>query len=100
MLVDVFAGFGVTGKDAEKALEEAGLSVNKNMVPYDSRPPMNPSGIRVGTPAATTRGMKEEEMREIADIFTQVIKNYEDEEVIQTQKQRVLSLCKKFPIYS
>jgi len=70
------------------------------MVPYDTRPPMNPSGIRVGTPAATTRGMGEEEMLEIADIFTQAIKNYEDETVLQSQKQRVLDLCKRFPIYS
>ena len=100
MLVDVFAWFGVTGKDAEKALEDVGLSTNKNMVPYDTRPPMNPSGIRVGTPAATTRGMGEEEMLEIADIFTQAIKNYEDETVLQSQKQRVLDLCKRFPIYS
>jgi len=100
MLIDVFAEFGVTGKDAEKALEQVGLSTNKNMVPYDTRPPMNPSGIRVGTPAATTRGMGEEEMLEIADIFTQAIKNYEDETVLQSQKQRVLDLCKRFPIYS
>lgn len=99
MLVDVYKNFWVTWKDAEKALEEVGLSVNKNMVPYDERPPMNPSGIRLGTPAATTRGMWEAEMKEIADIFTQVIKNHENNEVLETQKQRVLDLCKKFPIY-
>lgn len=57
MLVDTFASYEVTGKDAEHALERVGLSANKNMVPYDTRPPMNPSGIRIGTPAATTRGM-------------------------------------------
>ncbi len=100
MLVDVFTGFWVTWKDAEKALEQVGLSTNKNMVPYDKRPPMNPSWIRLGTPAATTRGMKEEEMKEIADIFTQTIKNYKNEQLLQDQKQRVLELCKKFPIYS
>jgi len=100
MLVDVFSGLGVTGKDAEKALEEVGLSANKNMVPYDTRPPMNPSWIRIGTPAATTRGMKEEQMKEIADIFSQTIKNYTDESILASQKQRVLGLCKKFPIYS
>lgn len=55
MLVDVFTNFGVSGKDAEQALESVGLSCNKNMIPYDTRPPMNPSGIRIGTPAATTR---------------------------------------------
>lgn len=100
MLVNVFDGFGVTGKDAEKALEKVGLSTNKNMVPYDERPPMNPSGIRIGTPAATTRGMKEEEMKIIADVFTLTLKNLEDESVLAEQKQRVLDLCKKFPIYN
>ncbi len=100
MLVDVFAGFGITGKEAEKALEIVGLSTNKNMVPYDIRPPMNPSGIRIGTPAATTRGMGEAEMIEIADIFAQTIKNHENESELATQKERVLELCKNFPIYS
>ena len=100
MLVDTFVSFEVTGKDAEHALEEVGLSANKNMVPYDTRPPMNPSGIRIGTPAATTRGMWEEEMLEIADIFTEAIKNYENKEELWKQKMRVLELCKKFPIYS
>ena len=100
MLVDVFDRFEVTGKDAEHALEVVGLSVNKNMVPYDTRPPMNPSGIRIGTPAATTRGMGEGEMKEIADIFAMTIKNYTDEAILKAQKQRVLELCKNFPIYS
>lgn len=70
------------------------------MVPYDTRPPMNPSGIRVGTPAATTRGMKEPEMQEIADIFVSALKNHTNEEKLSELKQRVLELCKKFPIYS
>jgi glycine hydroxymethyltransferase len=100
MLVDVFAGFEVSGKQAEHALEVVGLSTNKNMVPYDTRPPMNPSGIRIGTPAATTRGMGEKEMIEIADIFAQTIKNHTEESLLMTQKQRVLELCKNFPIYS
>lgn len=98
MLVDVFAGFEVTGKQAEHALEVVWLSTNKNMVPYDSRPPMNPSGIRIGTPAATTRWMGEDEMVEIADIFAQTIKNFKDEENLITQRERVLKLCKQFPI--
>lgn len=99
LLLDVFASYGVTWKDAEKALEEVWLSVNKNMVPYDSRPPMNPSWIRIGTPAATTRGMKESEMEEIADIFVLALQNYQDENTLHELKQRVLELCKKFPIY-
>ncbi len=99
LLIDVFSSYSVTGKDAEKALETVGLSTNKNMVPYDARPPMNPSGIRIGTPAATTRWMKEEEMEIIADIFTETLKNYENKESLEIQKQRVRDLCKKFPIY-
>jgi glycine hydroxymethyltransferase len=99
MLVDTFKSFEVTGKDAEHALEVVGLSANKNMVPYDTRPPMNPSGIRIGTPAATTRGMWVEEMKEIADIFSQAIQNHANEDHLKIQKLRVLELCKNFPIY-
>lgn len=99
MLVDTFISYGVTGKDAEHALETVGLSANKNMVPYDTRPPMNPSGIRIWTPAATTRGMSEIQMQEIADIFSMAIQNHEDQAILEEQRQRVLELCKKFPIY-
>lgn len=99
VLVDVFGSFEVTGKQAEKALELVGLSTNKNMVPYDPRKPLDPSGIRIGTPAATTRGMQESEMKEIADIFYETIKNHENQSVLDIQKQRVLKLCKAFPIY-
>lgn len=99
MLVDTFVSYGVTGKQAEHALEVVGLSANKNMVPYDTRPPMNPSGIRIGTPAATTRGMGTQEMKEIADIFSQAIQNHDNEAHLETQRQRVLELCAKFPIY-
>lgn len=62
MLLDVFGSFGITGKEAEKALEEVGISSNKNMIPFDPRKPLDPSGIRIGTPAITTRGMQENEM--------------------------------------
>lgn len=99
MLVDTFGSYGVTGKDAEHALEVVGLSANKNMVPYDTRPPMNPSWIRIGTPAATTRGMGEAEMKEIADIFSEAIQNHDNEAHLKIQRQRVLELCQKFPIY-
>jgi len=100
LLLDVFKSYGITGKDAEKALEHVGLSVNKNMVPYDERPPMNPSGIRIWTPAATTRGMKEEQMQEIADIFVSTLKHHENSQELEKQKERVLALCSSFPIYS
>lgn len=99
MLVDTFVSYWVTGKDAEHALEIVGLSANKNMVPYDTRPPMNPSGIRIWTPAATTRGMWVEEMKEIADIFSEAIQNHENKDHLELQRQRVLELCSKFPIY-
>lgn len=99
VLVDVFGSIWVTGKQAEKALEEVGLSVNKNMVPYDVRKPLDPSGIRIGTPAATTRGMKQAQMQEIAEIFTQALKHHEDHEVLQQLKKQVQTLCETFPLY-
>ena len=99
MLIDVYASFWVTGKDAEKYLEEVWLSCNKNMVPYDTRPPMNPSWIRVWTPAATTRGMKESEMKIIADIIVQALTSQGNPTILHSLKSRVLELCKQFPIY-
>lgn len=99
VLVDVFGSFWVTGKEAELALEKVGLSTNKNMIPYDPRKPLDPSGIRVGTPAATTRGMKEAEMQIIARIFKEAILNKDDEQKLVSLKAEVLELCKKFPIY-
>jgi len=99
LLIDVFSDFWVTWKDAEKALEYVWLSANKNMVPYDQRPPMNPSWIRIWTPASTTRWMKEPEMKVIAKIFKEAIINKDNEEVLKKLKLEVLELCNKFPIY-
>ncbi|MBF0913839.1 serine hydroxymethyltransferase [Candidatus Gracilibacteria bacterium] len=99
ILLDVFGSVGVTGKEAEVALEKIGLSVNKNMIPYDPRKPLDPSGIRIGTPAATTRGMKETEMLQIANFITKAIKNHQDENYLTNLKNDVIELCKKFPIY-
>ncbi len=100
VLVDVFWSIGVTWKQAEKALEEVGLSVNKNMVPYDVRKPLDPSGIRLGTPAATTRGMKETEMEMVANIFSQALKHHENSGILQDLKSQIQELSQKFPIYS
>lgn len=100
VLVDVFWSKAVTWKQAEKALEEVWLSVNKNMVPYDLRKPLDPSGIRIGTPAATTRWMKETEMEEIAEIFSQALEYHENPEMLLNLKQKVQDLCKRFPLYS
>lgn len=99
MLVDVFWSFGVTWKEAELALEKVGLSANKNMIPYDTRKALDPSGIRIWTPAATTRWMKETEMKIIARIFADAVKNKDDETKLASLKQEVLEMCGKFPIY-
>ncbi|MDD3145238.1 MAG: serine hydroxymethyltransferase [Candidatus Gracilibacteria bacterium] len=99
ILIDVFSSFGVTGKEAELALEKVGLSTNKNMVPYDTRKALDPSGIRIGTPAVTTRGMKESEMKIIAKVFKEAIINKDNEEKLNELKTEILNLCKNFPIY-
>ncbi|MBF0506089.1 MAG: serine hydroxymethyltransferase [Nitrospirae bacterium] len=98
MLVDL-TEMGVTGKEAEEALDRAGITVNKNAIPYDSNPPSVTSGIRLGTPCVTTRGMGAAQMEEIADIITAVIKNVKDPSIADDMKKRVKSLCDKFPIY-
>ena len=99
ILVDVFWSFDVTGKEAEKALEEVWLSTNKNMIPYDTRKALDPSGIRIGTPAATTRWMKENEMKIIAKVFKEAVVNKDDDNKLKELKKEILELCEKFPIY-
>ena len=98
MLVDL-ANKGITGKKAEEALDEAGITVNKNSIPYDERPPAITSGMRLGTPCVTTRGMGEAEMTEIAEIIDEVLKNNSDEAKIGRLRQRAGEICKRFPIY-
>jgi len=98
MLVDVFSK-GVTGKVAEAALDKAGITVNKNAIPFDQNPPMVASGIRIGTPAVTTRGMGEGEMDLVAEYIARVLAAPEDETVLRTVKTEVEQLCKKFPLY-
>lgn len=89
----------ISGKAAEKALEEAGITVNKNMVPFDTRSPMITSGIRIGTSALTTRGMKGDEMKAIAKLIDQVISNADDENVKRATKEEIRRLCEQFPLY-
>jgi glycine hydroxymethyltransferase len=96
MLVDVFKRCGIGGKQAEHALDAAGITVNKNMIPFDSRKPMDPSGIRIGTPALTTRGMKEPEMRQIARWITDVLAKPEDDDLISRVRGSVHELCEQF----
>jgi glycine hydroxymethyltransferase len=99
MLVDVFSK-GMLGSEAEKALGEAGITVNKNAIPFDTNPPMKPSGIRVGTPALTTRGMKEDEMRQIGRWIAESLLNRTDAAVLGKVRKQVLHLCESFPLYS
>jgi glycine hydroxymethyltransferase len=98
MLVDVFSN-KVTGKQAEKALGNAGITVNKNAIPFDVNPPMVASGIRIGTPAVTTRGLKEPQMQLIAQWITEVLHNVEDESVQKRVHSQVETLTEKFPLY-
>ncbi len=90
---------GITGKEAEEALGRANITVNKNAVPFDPLPPTKTSGIRIGTPAMTTRGMKEDEMRRIARLIAKVIDNIKDEKVIEDVRKEVIELCQQFPLY-
>lgn len=99
MLVDLRSK-GVTGKVAEKILEEAGITCNKNAIPNDPEKPFITSGIRLGTPAISTRGMKEEEARQIAKMIIKVLNNPEDSQKIAEVKEEVLALTKKFPLFS
>ena len=98
MLVDVFVR-GLTGSQAEKALERSAITVNKNAIPFDTQPPMKASGIRIGTPALTTRGMKEAEMGQIAGLISEVLGDPENESVQASVRGRVKELCERFPIY-
>lgn len=98
MLVDVFGSVGASGKEAEHALESVGISANKNMIPYDTRKPMDPSGIRLGTPAMTTRGMKEEHMQKIGEFIDRAIRNRESESELGQLKKEVEEMAEQFPV--
>ncbi len=99
MLVDVFSK-GMLGSEAEKALGEAGITVNKNAIPFDTNPPLKPSGIRIGSPAVTTRGMKEPEMRQIAHWIAQALNNRADAQLLAKIRREVLQMCEAFPLYA
>jgi glycine hydroxymethyltransferase len=99
MLVDVFSK-GMLGSEAEKALGEAGITVNKNAIPFDTNPPMKPSGIRIGSPALTTRGMKETEMQQIGRWIAQALLERADASLLARIRKEVLELCEEFPLYA
>ena len=99
ILVDLKSSKGLTGQAVEKALDKAGITVNKNGIPYDTEKPMVTSGIRIGTPAVTTRGMKEKEMEEIGNFILDTIENINDDKKLSEIKERVKELCLRFPLY-
>lgn len=98
MLIDVFASRGVSGKEAEHVLESVGISINKNMVPYDVRKPMDPSGIRLGTPAITTRGAKEKHMKTVAQLIDRAVTNKDNETVLKKLRKDVKDFSLQFPV--
>jgi glycine hydroxymethyltransferase len=99
MLVDVFSK-GIRGKEAEKALDEAYITVNKNAIPFDTNKPFNPSGIRLGSPAVTTRGFRETEMREVGSLISEVLGALESQETRAAVRRKVAVLTEKFPLYA
>jgi glycine hydroxymethyltransferase len=98
MLVDVFSR-GMLGSEAELALQDAGITVNKNAIPYDTNPPLKPSGIRIGSPALTTRGMREPEMRTIGKWIAQALDQRNDSQALRFIRGQVLELVESFPLY-
>ena len=98
VLVDVFSK-GITGKVAEAALGQAGITVNKNAIPFDQNPPMVASGVRLGTPAVTTRGMGEPEMDLIAEFIARVLEGPDQAKTLAIVKAEIEALCRKFPLY-
>jgi glycine hydroxymethyltransferase len=99
VLVDVFGSKGVTGKEAEETLDKIGITLNKNMIPDDPRSPFDPSGIRIGVPAVTTRGMKEKEIKKICFWIKEAVENHKNTKKLKQLHKEVIKLCKKFPIY-
>ena len=98
LLVDVFSK-GLTGKVAEEALGRSGITVNKNAIPFDENPPMIASGIRLGTPAVTTRGMGEPEMDKIGELITRVLAAPDDDQITNSVRSEIKALCQQFPLY-
>ena len=99
LLVDVFAK-GVRGKEAQTALESAHITANRNAIPFDQNPPFNPSGMRFGSPAVTTRGFRETEMREVAGLIARVLENVDNAAIIADVRKQVAVLTERFPLYA
>lgn len=99
IVVDVVTTYGIAGKEGEKLLDEVGITVNKNVIPDDPRGPMDPSGLRIGVPALTTRGMKEKEVKFIAGCIDEALRSEGNQKVLQDIRKSVRTLCKQFPVY-
>jgi glycine hydroxymethyltransferase len=99
MLVDLTPK-NITGKDAETALDAAGITVNKNSIPWDQKPPVTTSGIRLGTPLVTTRGMKEHEMKLVGDLICEALANGHDENRLAAVRLKTRELCSKYPMFA
>jgi glycine hydroxymethyltransferase len=97
-LVDVTVRNGLTGKIVEQALDKAGITCNKNMIPYDPRKPMDPSGVRLGTPALTTRGMKEAQMKQIAQWILAAMDQVDQEDALAAIRSEIRTFCQDFPV--
>jgi glycine hydroxymethyltransferase len=98
MVINTVASFGIDGKEAERVLDRVSITTNKQIIPDDPNPPLRPSGIRLGTPAATTRGMKEAEMKQIGEWITSALKNYQSEAYLDEIKRNVEAFCSKYPV--
>lgn len=98
MVINTMTSFGIDGKEAEKVLDRVSITTNKQIIPDDPNPPLRPSGIRLGTPAATTRGMKEAEMKQIGEWIADALKNHQNEERLDEIKQNVEAFCSKYPV--
>lgn len=100
VVVDVFVTLGIGGKEAEHVLDEIGITLNKNMIPDDTRRPLDPSGVRIGVPALTTRGMKEKEVKLIVGLMDEALRGRESKKLLRELRKEVKELCKKFPLYA
>lgn len=98
VLIDMFGSKQITGKEAEHALEQVNISINKNMIPYDPRKPLDPSGVRLGTPAITTRGLKESDMETVAGFIDETLINRTDEAKLTSIRSRVTQFARQFPV--
>ena len=98
ILADVFGSLGVTGKEAQTVLDEVGITLNMNSIAGDTRKPMDPSGIRFGTPAITTRGFKEKDCKEVAELLLETLRNKDNKKKKEEIKKKIKTLARKFPI--